>query len=160
MEETGLAGLASLGVTFGFGVESTVGVKPSSFKQLTRINSIGGISITPETIDASALEDYVERSIAGRGSTGGSWSVTVNTTPETLAEWKKVIADYKTAKASGVRMWFEIIIPGISDAFFVVAQPPEALPLSELGQNTLLTTEFSLTLDEYKGLDTVVAFTE
>lgn len=155
-----LAGLSTLGITFGAGVESTTGVKPSAFTKLNRINSIGGISITPETIDASALEDAVERSIAGRASTGGSWTVTVNLTPETQAEWQKVINDYNTAKASSLRMWFEIIIPGIEKAFFVVAQPPQALPLSELGQNSLLTMEISLTLDEYKGMDTKVDFTE
>ena len=40
-----LAGLSTLGIIFGWGVETTAGTKPTSFKQLTRINSIGGITI-------------------------------------------------------------------------------------------------------------------
>ena len=46
------AGLSTLGITFGYGTEATAGTKPTSFKQLTRINAIGGINIEPEQIDA------------------------------------------------------------------------------------------------------------
>ena len=51
-----VAGISSLGITFGYGVETTAGTKPTSFKKLTRINTIGGITIEPEQIDASALK--------------------------------------------------------------------------------------------------------
>ena len=48
------AGISTLGITFGYGVESTAGTKPSTFTKLNRINNIGGITIEPEQIDASA----------------------------------------------------------------------------------------------------------
>ena len=153
-----LAGLSTLGITFGYGVETTAGEKPTSFTKLTRINSIGGINIEPETIDASALEDYVERSVAGRASTGGTFPVTVNFTMDTVAEWKTLIEVYQEAKEAGKRVWFETIIPGVTDAFFAVAQPPEAIPQPEFGQNELLTVEINLTVEEYVGLDTKVDF--
>ena len=153
-----LAGLSTLGITFGYGVETTAGEKPTSFTKLTRINSIGGINIEPETIDASALEDYVERSVAGRASTGGTFPVTVNFTMDTVAEWKELIEKYQEAKEAGKRVWFETIIPGVTDAFFAVAQPPEAIPQPEFGQNELLTVEINLTVEEYVGLDTKVDF--
>ena len=51
------AGLSTLGVVFSYGVESAAGTKPTAFKRLHRINSIGGFSVENETIDASALED-------------------------------------------------------------------------------------------------------
>ena len=57
-------------------------------------------------------------------------------------------------------MWFEVVIPGISDAFFVIAQPPEQIPMPEIGQNELLTVEMNLTIEEYKGLDTKVELTK
>ena len=107
-----LAGLSTLGIIFGWGVETTAGTKPASFKQLTRINSIGGITIENEQIDASALEDLVSRYIQGRGDTGGSFPVSVNATPDTYAEWEEVIEAYNTAKETGKRIWFETIIPG------------------------------------------------
>ena len=154
-----LAGLSTLGITFGYGVETTASTKPSSFSQLTRINSIGGISITPETIDASALEDDVEQSVAGRASTGGSWEVTINYTPDTADEWDDLITAYNTAHASQKQMWFEVIVPGMTDAFFVIAEPPQEIPMPELSQNSLLTVTMSLTIVEYKGTSTKVAFT-
>ena len=153
-----LAGISTLGVTFGYGVETTAGEKPTSFTKLTRINAIGGINIEPETIDASALEDYVERSVAGRASTGGTFPVTVNFTMDTVAEWKTLISEYQEAKEAGKRVWFETIIPGVTDAFFAVAQPPEAIPQPEIGQNELLTVEINLTVEEYVGLDAKVDF--
>lgn len=153
-----IAGISTLGITFGYGVETTAGTKPSEFKQLNRINSIGGITIENEQIDASALEDMVSRYVQGRGDTGGSFAVTVNFTPETMEEWQTVIDKYDTAKDSQLRMWFETIVPGFDDAFFVVAQPPTAIPQPELSQNELLTVEMGLTIEEYKGMETKVEF--
>lgn len=152
MAKANIAGLSTLGVTFSYGVGS---VKPSTFSLLNRINALGGISITPETIDASALEDLVERSIAGRASTGGSFPVTINATPETIAEWKAVIAAYK-ALETGERMWFQVTIPGFTESFFAVAQPPQILPMPSIDQNSLLTMEIPLTIEEYVSLDTPV----
>lgn len=59
------AGVSTLGVQFGYAVETTAGKKPTTFKRLTRINSIPGITIEPEQIDASALEDKVTRYVKG-----------------------------------------------------------------------------------------------
>ena len=152
------AGISTLGITFGYGTETTAGTKPTSFKQLTRINAMGGINIEPEQIDASALEDEITRYVKGRADTGGSFAVTVNFTSDTVKEWQDLITAYK-ALSGGKRMWFETIIPGITNSFFVVAQPPEEIPQPEIGQNELLTVEMNLTIEEYKGLDTSVEFT-
>lgn len=160
MADATIMGVSTLGVTFGYGVEATgyAGTKPSSFTQLHRINNIGGITVTPATIDASALEDLVTKNVAGRGDTGGTWPVTVNFTPETETEWANLISAYQTAKANNVNMWFETIIPGFEKAFFVIAQPPEVIPQPEVAQNGLLTVEFPLTIVEPKGSSAKVAF--
>ena len=152
------AGISTLGITFGYGTETTAGTKPTSFKQLTRINALGGINIEPEQIDASALEDEITRYVKGRADTGGSFAVTVNFTSDTVKEWQDLITAYK-ALSGGKRMWFETIIPGVTNSFFVVAQPPEEIPQPEIGQNELLTVEMNLTIEEYKGLDASVEFT-
>ena len=150
-----VAGISTLGITFGYGVETSVGVKPTTMNLLTRINSIGGISIDPETIDASALEDAVTRNIKGRADTGGTWTVTVNFTDDTEKEWEDLISAYQ-GLAGGKRMWFETIIPGITKGFWVVAHPPEIIPQPTFAPNGLLTVEMNLTIEEYKGLDTKV----
>lgn len=159
MADATIMGISTLGVTFGYGVETTAGEKPSSFTQLHRINAIGGITVTPATIDVSALEDVVTKTVAGRGDTGGTWPVTVNHTPETEAEWAALITAYQTAKAAGKNMWFETIVPGFSNGFFVVAQPPEVIPQPEFAQNANLTVEYPLVIVEPKGTSTKVAFT-
>lgn len=153
-----VAGVSTLGITFGYGVETTAGTKPTEFKQLSRINAIGGINIEPEQIDASALEDLITRYIKGRADTGGSFPVTVNYTDDTAKEWDDLITAYK-ALTGGKRMWFETIVPDITKGFFVIAQPPDAIPQPEIGQNELLTIEMNLTIEEYKGADTKIALT-
>lgn len=153
-----IAGISTLGITFGYGIETTAGTKPATFTQLDRINTIGGINIENEQIDASALEDLVSRYIQGRGDTGGSFPVTVNFTEETAAQWEALIAAYNTAKEEGKRVWFETIIPGFSDGVFVVAQPPTKIPQPEMGQNELLTVEMNNVIEEFVGMDTKVAF--
>lgn len=152
-----IAGISTLGITFGFGSETTAGTKPTTFKQLHRINSIGGITIENEQIDASAIEDFVSRYVQGRADTGGSFPVGINFTPETKKEWADLITEFK-ALDGGKRMWFETIIPGFDESFFVVAQPPSAIPQPEIGQNELLIAEMNLTIEEYKGMEAKVAF--
>lgn len=153
-----LSGVSTLGVSFGYGVETTAGTKPAAFTELTRINSIGGITLENQTIDSSALTDLVTQTIAGRADTPGNISVTVNLTPETKTEWATLISTYK-ALTDSKQMWFQTIIPGFTDSFFFIAQPPQDIPQPEMNQNELLTVEFSLTIVDYKGMDTKVAFT-
>lgn len=156
MARATLAGLSTLGIQLAVGVETSKGVKPSTFTYLDRINSIGGITMDVEQIDASALEDYSTKYVAGRGDTGGSWEVVVNYTAETMAQWKELIEAYNTGMESELQTWFEVLIPNMSDGLFVIAQPPQELPMPEIGQNELLTVTFTLTVVEYKGASTKV----
>ena len=65
-----IPGFSTLGIKFGYGVETAAGEKPSSFTWLERCNNINGINLATEIIDASALEDYVTKKIAGRQDAG------------------------------------------------------------------------------------------
>lgn len=149
-------GVSTVGAIFSYGVEATAGTKPASFTQLTRINSIGGISTSRESIDASALEDTLTKRIAGRGDVDEELPVTVNITDATITEWETLITAYTTAKAAGKAMWFQTKLPDLTKAFFIVAEPPTAIPQPELDQNSLATVEMTLIVNEYKGLDTAI----
>lgn len=153
-----VAGISTLGITFGYGTEATLNTKPTAFTKLTRINSIGELSLEPEQIDASALEDEISRFIAGRSQVSSSIPVGVNLTDATETEWETLISAYE-ALTGGKRMWFEVIVPGLTKAFFFVAQPPTKLPMPEQGQNSLMVMTVNLVTEEYIGLDTKVAFT-
>ena len=94
-------GISTLGVTVSYAQETTAGTRPTTgYTALTRINSIGEISLDQESIDASALEDMLTKNIAGRGTVSDTMSVTVNLTPETQAEWETLISAAATAKAT------------------------------------------------------------
>lgn len=153
---TTISGVSTLGITLSYGVEQTAGTKPETFTLLPRVNSISGIELDVETIDASALEDYQERSISGRQSTGGEWSVTFNLTTETEQIIETMLDAASTATAANKRTWFQVISPNLTKAFFVVAQPGTKIPMPDLGQNELLTVDVTFTIDEYKGMDTKV----
>ena len=150
------SGLSTLEVLLGYAVESTANTKPASFIQLERINNIAGIALDVEQIDSSSLEDKTTKYIAGRQDTGGTWTVTINLTDETTDQLETMITAYETAKAAGKRMWFEVYHPDMDNGFFVVAQPPKVLPMPEFGQNSLLTIDLELTIEEYIGQDTAI----
>lgn len=149
-----IAGLSTLGIKFGYAVETTAGEKPAAFTQLERCNNIAGIALNAEQIDASALEDYITRYVAGRQDSGGTWGVTFNFTPEVETQLTTMIAAYNTGKASSKSTWFEVWAPNVTKAFFVVAQPPQKIPMPEIAQNGLWTVEITFTIEDYKGTDT------
>lgn len=153
-----MADLTTLGVTFGYGVETTAGTKPTTFKQMHRCNSIGGISLETEQIDVSALEDYITQYAAGRQDTGGTWEVTFNMSSQTIEEIEALYGAASTAKEGGKGVWFQVQFPDLADAFFVVAETGRAIPLPEIAQNEVATIPITLVISEYKGLDTKVVW--
>lgn len=146
------AGISSLGVRLGYAAEMTAGTKPTSFIWLERANSIGGIALSTEQIDASSLEDEISRYISGRQDTGGTWSITFNLSDEVIDQLETMIDTYKSL-TGGKRMWYEVWSPYLTKAFFVVAQPPKYIPMPEESQNALQTVELTFTIEEYKGMD-------
>lgn len=149
------AGISTLGVKLGYCLETTAGTRPTSgYTVLTRVNAIDGISIDSETIDASALEDTVERTVAGRGTTGGKWNVTFNVTDDVLTELTTMITTYSGRSDLTKKMWFEVWSPNRTNAFFVSAQPPLKVPMPEEAQNGLETVQIAFTIEEYAGFAT------
>lgn len=153
-DTTKIAGVSTLGVEM-FYAEFGGGTLPvSGYTKLNRINAIGEISLETEQIDASALEDLVSRYVAGRQDSGGTWEVTVNLTDETRDEWETLITTYNSDDNKGKGLWFQVASPYLEDAFYVLAQPPQAIPLPSMDQNGLMTVSMTLTISEYKGMNT------
>lgn len=152
-----LAGLSALGVTVGYGVGATAAT--ATYNVLHRINAIGGISASSETIDASALEDLKERSIAGRESTGGNFDLTINLTQETLGEWKEVFEAYE-GLGEGEKLFIQMNIPGMTDGYFVSVQTPKSFPFPDVSGNTLLTVAIPLTIEDAVGWAAKVTMTD
>lgn len=148
-----IAGLSTLGIRV-FQALAEDGAKVTtaeSYSQLTRINGIGEVSVTNENIDASALEDYLSRFVAGRSTVTDSLNITINATNDTIAEWKPIL---------GKRICLMIDIPEMDDAFFIILQVPSKLPMPSLEQNSLLTMAIGCTVNDFIGLDTKIEITE
>ena len=77
----------------------------------------------------------------------GEWTITVNVTDDTIAEWEAI---------AGTTKWFEVYHPNLTKAWFVAAQVPGKIPVPEIGQNELLTMEISLTVQTLHGTATKV----
>lgn len=150
-----VAGISTIGAQIGYAIGAT---KPSSgLTELERANSIGGIELSTEQIDASALIDNISRYIAGRQDTGGTWDITFNLTNETETIIETMLTAY-AGRTSGHALWLQVSCPDLTKAFWVKAQPPSAIPMPEMSQNGLLTVTLSFAIEEYIGLDTKVAF--
>ena len=154
-----MADLTTLGVTFGYGIETVKGTKPTKFTWLQRCNSIGEINLETEKIDVSALEDLVTQYAKGRADTGGNWDVSFNVNNDVIRALKELFSASDAAKATDKDTWFEVVFPDLEDAFFVKAQTPPDVPLPEVGDNEKASITLSLAIVEYVGLDTKVAFT-
>ena len=140
-----IAGLSTLGIKVyqALSADQKKVTEASAYSRLTRINSIGEASITPENIDASALEDLVSRYVAGRATVTDSLAITINQTEDTMAEWAALL---------GKTICVMIDVPSItSQACFVVVTVPNQLPLSPIDQNGLLTMAINCTINNFIG---------
>lgn len=142
-------GISTLGVKL-YGAESADGKKvteSSSYELYGRINSIGEVSVDPASIDASALEDYVTKRIAGRSDVSETLTIGVNLTDETLTAWEAI---------KGKKVCWMIDIPSLTKAVFVVGEVPSTLPLPGLDQNALLVMSVNLIVNDFIGFDTKI----
>lgn len=152
MAVANVPGISTLKMRLGYAVETIAGTPPTTYTWLQRANSIGSIDLSTETIDASAIEDEITRSIAGRQDTGGEWTFSFNLTNETEPVYQKMLDDAAAGLTENKRTWFTVWSPYLEKAFFIVAQPGGHIPMPSIDQNALLVAELSLAIDEYKGL--------
>jgi len=140
-----ISGLSTLGITV-WQAESADHKKvteAASYTQLTRINEIGEADVSPEAIDSSALEDLITKYVPGRSTVTDSIPITINVTPDTVAEWTAIL---------GKTICVCINVPGLETQWFVVVTVPNVLPMPAMGQNGLLTMAINCTVNEYIGL--------
>ena len=150
-------GISTLGVKVGYAQESTAGTRPTTgYTQLTRINSIGEISLDSEAIDASALEDYITRYVEGRANASETIEIVINRTNETITEWETLLSA-DSALTGGKATWLEIINPDLTKADFIRVGIPTKLPVPGRDQNGLETMTLNLVVKDWD-LATAVSF--
>ena len=147
--------LSTIGVKFGWAVETTAGDKPASFKWIKRCSKIAGINISKEKIDVTCFEDEIKRYIAGVGDTGGDWNLNFNgtkkgSTVDTVQAWNELLDASQEAADKGLATWGDIFIPGFG-SYFVKFEPGE-IPMPDLEVNSKLELEIANVVNEYMGL--------
>ena len=147
--------LSTIGVKFGWAVETTSGVRPTAFTQVLNCKSIGGIPLTQDNIDTTPLESSIRRYVAGLKDTGGSWELTFGMNDDLIDNWGDLLDAYKTARDAGLATWAVVWIPGMENSCYITFQPGE-VPLSEIAVSSALEVSISNTINEYKGFDTAI----
>lgn len=147
--------LTTIGVKLGYAVESTAGQKPTAFTWLKRCKNIGGIELTSEKIDVTALEDKVKQYAEGVADTGGEWALTFGLNDGVVDALTALREASQTAKESGKATWFNVWFPGLKKSFYIVAEPG-MIPMPEVAQGSPAEININCTINEYKGLDTAI----
>lgn len=137
--------LSTIGVLFGWGVETAKGVKPTTFKQIEECISIGGVELTSDKLDATPLESKKKKYIKGHEDTGGELQTVFNATDTFDEQWNEMYAAYETAKTSGFNIWFEAYHPYKKNANFYIVEPG-SLPAPEYAVGNVLQYTISNTL--------------
>lgn len=119
-----MADLSTIGMLFGYGVETTADTCPTSFTALKGAISLPEFSLEPQQIDTTPIDETLaHRFVPGLANDGGSKSIEFNNNDEFQTKWASVLSDYETAKASGKAMWFTFYHPDMEKAFFFTGEP-------------------------------------
>ena len=131
--------LSSAGVTVQWAAETEAGVMPTS--GYTKINGIKSTpDLNPETdsLEVTDLSDTEwKRYIGGLKDVGGDLAFGANNSEQYQEDWADLYEQYQTAPADGLGMWFAIVIPGLTKAFYI-SVVPQPLGLSAIEVSSVL----------------------
>ena len=151
--------LTTIGVKVGYGVEATAGTKPTAFTWLKRSKSIGGIDLTPDKIDLTALEDTIKQYAEGVYDTGGDWELTFGLNNDVVTDLNAMRTASTTGASGNKATWFTVFFPNLSKGFFVKATPG-MIPMPEVGVGAPAEVKINCTINEYVGLAAAIEPTE
>lgn len=147
--------VSTAGVLVGYKAESTAGTKPTgAYTLIPNIKATPDLNPEPSNLDVTDLTDTVwKRYIPGLKDPGGSLAFTANNTDGFQAAWTTAIGAYNTAKTTGKTIWFQILIPGLSKAFFFAATPSD-LGLKGMEVDAVAEVDVYVTPTQILGWDT------
>ena len=147
--------LTTIGVKVGYGVETIKGTKPTTFTWLQRCKAIGGIDLSQDKIDVTALEDTIKQYAAGVADTGGDWPLTFGLNNDVVDTITAMRTASLASKKDGKATWFVVWFPDLEKSFFVIAEPG-MIPMPDVSQGSAAEIQINCTINEYKGLDTAI----
>ena len=152
--------MSTAGMNLCYGIETVSGQKPTVFKIIPGATSLSEISSEKEQIEVTPLSATVYKEYVGAlADPGGVWEVGFNESNVLHEVWAEVVQAYKTATASGLRMWFEAYHPKHEEAFFIVGEP-NILGFGGAEVGGVYTNTARITLNQIDGWSEAVAPTE
>lgn len=127
--------LSTAGIKLYYATDSARPTAMSAYTEVPEIVSIPAVNETPNTLDATSLNETVNHVyIDGLNDSGGAISITANFSDTLLTAWNTtVIGAYNTAVAANKSMWFCVVIPGFTKAFYMEGKPaPIGMPSAEV----------------------------
>ena len=133
--------LSTAGIKLGYAVETEAGKRPlASYKQLVGVKSTPSLNPSPETLETTTLEETEYKTyIDGLKDLGGALEFTFNLTEDLITQWDALMEAYEGAKNAQKRVWFEIYIPGLTEAYFFPGNPSK-MGLPETSVSSVLET--------------------
>lgn len=136
--------ISSAGVAIYYAPETAVDTCPSTgFKQKATsatlniadyVTGVSGLGADYDMLDVTPLsETQRHRFIKGLQNNDGSIELSANINPTSRADWSRIVSEF-AALTGGKSLWFEFVLPGDTDGFFIRAEPlPMRFPDVEAG---------------------------
>lgn len=119
---------STAGITFLWAVETTAGTRPTSgYQEVIEVTETPELSPTPGNIEVTPLsQTKIVLYVPDLKDLGGTLSYTANLSQQQITDWNKTIVPaYRTGIKEDKRMWFALVIPDFTDAFYYPGQPFE-----------------------------------
>lgn len=125
--------ISSAGIDILYAPEATVNVRPTTgYKRKATggtqniadyVTGISGLGADYDMYDVTPLsETSRHRFVKGLQNNDGSIELEANINPISRADWGAIVAEY-AALTGGKSLWFEFVLPGDTEGFFVRAEP-------------------------------------
>ena len=147
--------LSTAGVSLQYAAETTAGTRPTTgFTKLTGIKAIPDLNPEPGSLETTTLDELEWRTyIPGLKDPGGALSFTANNTEQFQTDWDALVTAAGTAEEGGKAMWFAVVVPGLTKAFYFAGMP-SPLGLSGVEVDSVLEIEAYITPSSIGGWQT------
>lgn len=138
--------LSTAGVSLQYAIETTVGTRPTTdFYLITGIKSIPDLNPEPGSLETTTLDETEWRTyIPGLKDVGGALAFGANNTERFQGGWATLVEIAETAKEAGNAVWFAVVVPGLTKAFYFSGMP-SPLGLSAIEVDSVLEVEAYIT---------------
>lgn len=119
--------LSTAGVLVKYAVEQTAGSRPTTgYTTIPNIRSTPDLNPEPSSLEVTDLSDTeYKRFIPGLKSVDGALPFLASNTNAFQTLWESLVSAYTSAAAAtpAKSVWFEIMVPGLTDSFFFAGVP-------------------------------------